>query len=199
MDDLGEVNLSGIKRKRIDEAAICIQKLKHHHAPNAQHIANLEQEIHASQRHWNNIAILIDLARQEQASKRAVLPATTALCHVFSRFFMEGRLGNTKGPSARNRDQYELKRWLQDRLEDYLRVLWKLMKENTEDYQSLGMALTMELASRQLQNDSPDGSGSRTVFGQLVRLVLRHRSQERLCDQFVDVYVQQFDDVSTLR
>ncbi|KAB8356687.1 hypothetical protein FH972_024263 [Carpinus fangiana] len=153
-------------------------------------VADLEAAIRESQKHYNNIAKLVAIAREEQNAA-----ASIALCRVFSRLQADGRLA--KARNATSEKEEVITNWLRARAKEYREIL--LANIQSGDGSRAEMALTLgmqlvkqEIAASRTTAESIWKSGS---FAEYCDAVLQSEQSSAVLLVFIEKYVQPYDDV----
>jgi U3 small nucleolar RNA-associated protein 19 len=155
-------------------------------------ILELETQIIESRRYYNNIATLLQLARQTETESDRPILAVVALCRVFSRLLATGDMVKSKGMGEA---EGMIVSWLKGRYQEYKDLLLDdFLQSEHPPRQSVALTLLMRLVkdeSRALKDSSiKNGPLSRLVE---VLLLLPVGDPNR--DEFADKYFKQFDDV----
>jgi U3 small nucleolar RNA-associated protein 19 len=155
-------------------------------------ILQLETQILESRKHYNNIATLLQLARQPEAENEAPILAVVALCRVFSRLLATGDMVKSKGMSEA---EALIVSWLKGRYQEYKDVLLNnFLRSEALPKQSVALTLLMRLvkveATAQKDHNVKNGPLPRLIEA-LLLLPLDDPNR----DEFADKYFKQFDDI----
>lgn len=157
-------------------------------------IALLENQIVESQKNYNNLVELLTLAKKEAKSLQSSSPATLALCRIFCRLLVEGRLSKSSGSST---SELKVLEWLKSRYNDYQHILLSLMQSLEPSIQQNGLTLGMQLVREEVTNAgaSADSVWRTAFFPKLLSTLLENPGAELACSDFVNKVAQPFDDV----
>jgi U3 small nucleolar RNA-associated protein 19 len=155
-------------------------------------ILQLETQILESRKHYNNIATLLQLARQPEAENEAPILAVVALCRVFSRLLATGDMVKSKGMGEA---EALIVSWLKGRYQEYKDVLLNdFLRSEALPKQSVALTLLMRLvkveATAQKDHNVKNGPLPRLIEA-LLLLPLDDPNR----DEFADKYFKQFDDI----
>jgi U3 small nucleolar RNA-associated protein 19 len=155
-------------------------------------ILQLETQILESRKHYNNIATLLQLARQPEAENEAPILAVVALCRVFSRLLATGDMVKSKGMGEA---EALIVSWLKGRYQEYKDVLLNdFLRSEALPMQSVALTLLMRLvkveATAQKDHNVKNGPLPRLIEA-LLLLPLDDPNR----DEFADKYFKQFDDI----
>jgi U3 small nucleolar RNA-associated protein 19 len=154
-------------------------------------ILQLEAQILESRKHYNNIATLLQLARQPDAEHEAPILAVVALCRVFSRLLATGDMVKSKGMGEA---EGVVALWLKERYKEFLDVLLDdFMKSQHPPKQSVALTLLMRLV--QEESKQKDYSVKNGPLMRLVETLLFLPADDPNRDEFAEKYFKQFDDV----
>lgn len=194
--------LAGHKRKRIAEKGVAGKRSKSKSSLKAaptdgddeqSRILLLESQITESRRHYNNIAELVKLAKDDDAEESATL-AIVALCRVFCRLHAAGSMKKSKGlPDS----EVMIIQWLKERYKEYTEVLLQLLTSGEPVLQSTALTLAMRLAKEEIvaQKGSGEDAWRHGLFFQLVHDLLASSDAEDARDEFVEKFIVEYDDV----
>lgn len=155
-------------------------------------ILSLENGILESKKHYNNIAVLLDLAQNKDDPDSAQL-ALVSLCRVFLRLLASGALTRRSGQSEKD---IVVVQWLKGRLGDYKQLVLRALVQ--EDTASTALTLAMRLlkAESQYLSDKSEYSFPRTFVKDIVRaLVEGGPENEDVRQEFCEKFVGEFADV----
>jgi U3 small nucleolar RNA-associated protein 19 len=155
-------------------------------------ILQLETQILESRKHYNNIATLLQLARQPEAENEAPILAVVALCRVFSRLLATGDMVKSKGMGEA---EALIVSWLKGRYQEYKDVLLNdFLRSEALPKQSVALTLLMRLvkveATAQKDHNVKNGPLPRLIEA-LLLLPLDDPNR----DEFADKYFKQYDDI----
>jgi U3 small nucleolar RNA-associated protein 19 len=154
-------------------------------------ILQLEAQILESRKHYNNIATLLQLARQPDAEHEAPILAVVALCRVFSRLLATGDMVKSRGMGEA---EGVVALWLKERYKEFLDVLLDdFMKSQHPPKQSVALTLLMRLV--QEESKQKDYSVKNGPLMRLVETLLFLPADDPNRDEFAEKYFKQFDDV----
>ncbi|KAL5121333.1 Maturation and nuclear export of 40S ribosomal subunits interacting protein [Pleosporales sp. CAS-2024a] len=155
-------------------------------------ILQLEAQIAESRKHYNNIATLLQLARQSAAENDAPILAAVALCRVFSRLLATGDMVKSKGMGEA---EAVIASWLKERYKDFLETLLKdFLQGDHGPKQSVALALLMRLVQEESKTDKNYAIKSGPLLN-VVETLLLLPADDANRDEFVEKYFKQFDDI----
>ncbi|KAF2132877.1 CBF-domain-containing protein [Dothidotthia symphoricarpi CBS 119687] len=193
-------SLAGAKRKRDpskperrEHKSKSRRKSPSDHGDDAQSdILHLEAQILESRRHYNNIATLLQLAKQPDAENEAPILAVVALCRVFSRLLATGDMVKSKGMGEA---EAVIVSWLKERYKDLLDVLLDdFLRSDQPAKQSVALALVMRLVKEESKAQK-DYNIKNGPLSRLVEVLLLLPQDDLNRDEFAEKYFKQFDDV----
>jgi U3 small nucleolar RNA-associated protein 19 len=154
-------------------------------------ILQLEAQILESRKHYNNIATLLQLARQPDAETEAPILAVVALCRVFSRLLATGDMVKSTGMGEA---EGVVALWLKERYKEFLDVLLDdFLNSQHPPKQSVALTLLMRLV--QEESKQRDYSVKNGPLMRLVETLLFLPADDPNRDEFAEKYFKQFDDV----
>ncbi|KAF2146733.1 uncharacterized protein K452DRAFT_218400 [Aplosporella prunicola CBS 121167] len=192
--------LAGQKRKRVAAKAAPEKKSKSKSKTKPDsgddeqaRILLLESQILESRRHYNNIAALITIVKEDEAAESQIL-ATVALCRVFSRLRAAGSMNKSKGTPE---PEVIIIQWLKERYQEYADVLLRLLQSDDPVKQSTALTLAMRLVKEEVTNQKvqSDQAWKQGLFFKLVAALLTSTEAEGLREEFVENFVEEYDDV----
>jgi U3 small nucleolar RNA-associated protein 19 len=192
---------SGVKRKRDPakaerRAAKANKRQKSpadsdHDDPQTQILA-LEAQILESRKHYNNIATLLQLAKQPDSDNEAPILAAVALCRVFSRLLATGDMVKSKGMGEA---EALVVSWLKERYREFVDTLLSVfLKSEQPPKQSVGLTLLMRLVKDESKSQK-DHNIKNGPLPRLIQVLLLLPEDDANRDEFADKYYKQFDDV----
>ena len=158
---------------------------------NAAQIAELEAGIGASQKNLNNIATLLSLAKKDIKLGHAQSAASIALCRVFCRLQVDGRLTRSSASSEKELTVIE---WLRARYTEYQHLLLDRLQSRDSAASLPALSLCMQLVREDVSN-AKESSWKIGLFPKIVAAVLADAEGSELCQEFAKTYVQPYDDV----
>lgn len=155
-------------------------------------ILQLEAQILESRKHYNNIATLLQLARQADAENEAPILAVVALCRVFSRLLATGDMVKSKGMGEA---EAVIASWLKERYKEFLSLLLKdFLQSDHPAKQSVALTLLMRLVQEESKADK-NYSVKNGPLLKLVETLLFLPADDPNRDEFAEKYFKQFDDI----
>ncbi|KAF2831312.1 CBF-domain-containing protein [Ophiobolus disseminans] len=155
-------------------------------------ILQLEAQILESRRHYNNIATLLQLARQPDAENEAPILAVVALCRVFSRLLATGDMVKSKGMGEA---EATIAMWLKERYKEFVDVLLNdFLQSDHPPKQSVALTLLMRLVKEESKTQK-DYNLKNGPLSRLVEVLLLLPADDPNRDEFADKYFKQFDDI----
>ena len=158
---------------------------------NAAQIAELEAGIGESQKNLNNIATLLSLAKKDVKLGHAQSAASIALCRVFCRLQVDGRLTRS---SASSEKELTIIEWLRARYTEYQHLLLDRLQSGDLAASLPALSLCMQLVREDVSN-AKESSWKIGLFPKIVAAVLADAEGSELCQEFAKTYVQPYDDV----
>jgi len=161
--------------------------------PNSQaDIERLESQILESRRHYNNIAILIQKARQQTPDDDSAIFAAVALCRVFARLLSAGDMVKNKGMVA---SEVVIVQWLKERYREYQDLLLdQYLRGENAPKQSAGLTLLMRLVKEESKTQQ-EYNWKHGPFPRLAETILILSENDLVRDEFAEKYFKQFDDI----
>jgi U3 small nucleolar RNA-associated protein 19 len=197
------VNMSGVKRKRdaskTERSQGKTSKSKSRRQSSSAEaedphatILELEAQIVESRRHYNNIATLLQLAKQHESQNETAVLAAVTLCRVFSRLLSGGDMVKSKGMPE---SEVVIVQWLKERNREYLSVLLEqyLRSENSST-QSVGLTLLMRLVKEESKGQK-EYNWKHGPLSRLVEILLHLPEEGGVVDEFAEKYFKPFDDI----
>jgi U3 small nucleolar RNA-associated protein 19 len=193
-------NMSGIKRKRssLREEKVSGKKkaLKKAPSPDAKDpqatILQLEAQILESRRHYNNLATLLQLAKEHETENETAILAAVALCRVFSRLLSGGDMVKSKGMPE---SEVVIVQWLKERYREYQSILIEhYMRRGSPPTQSVGLTLIMRLVKEESKGQK-EYNWKHGPLSRIVETILFLPEEEGLTEEFAEKYFKPFDDI----
>ncbi|KAF1840059.1 CBF-domain-containing protein [Cucurbitaria berberidis CBS 394.84] len=155
-------------------------------------IVQLEAQILESRRHYNNIATLLQIARQPEVENEGPILAAVALCRVFSRLLATGDMVKSKGLGEA---EAVIVSWLKERYREYLDVLFSdFLRSEHPPKQSVALTLVMRLVKEE-STTQKDHNVKNGPLPRLIQTLLNLPADDLNRDEFSDKYFKQFDDI----
>ncbi|KAI0187314.1 nucleolar complex protein [Xylaria flabelliformis] len=150
----------------------------------------LEDDILKSKKNYNNITVLLGLAKDEDDPETAVF-ATVSVCRVFLRLLASGSLSRKVGQSER---ETVVIKWLKDRLSDFKKHLLLLLGD--EDSASTALTLSMRLlkAETQIAGDKGESTFPKVFLKEIVGVLISNRFED-VQEEFCEKYLGEYADV----
>ncbi|KAH7087168.1 CBF/Mak21 family-domain-containing protein [Paraphoma chrysanthemicola] len=154
-------------------------------------VLQLEAQIVESRKHYNNIATLLQLARQPEADNEAPILAAVALCRVFSRLLATGDMVRSKGMGEA---EAVIVSWLKERYKDFVDLLLNdFLRSEHGPKQSVALTLLMRLVKE--ESKAPKYNIKTGPLPRLVEALLLLPLDDPSRDEFADKYFKQYDDI----
>jgi U3 small nucleolar RNA-associated protein 19 len=154
-------------------------------------ILQLEAQIVESRKHYNNIATLLQTARQSEAENEAPILAVVALCRVFSRLLATGDMVKSKGMGEA---EAVIAAWLKERYKEFTELLMTdFLQSEQPPKQSVALTLLMRLV--QEESKQKDYSVKNGPLLKLVETLLFLPADDPNRDEFAEKYFKQYDDI----
>lgn len=155
-------------------------------------IVQLEAQILESRRHYNNIATLIQLAKQPSAENEGSILAAVALCRIFSRLLVGGDMLKSKGMGEK---EVVVVGWLKERYRELLDLLLADFLQSEEPAkQSVALTLLMRLVKEESQAQK-DFTVKNSPFPRLVEILLSLPADDLNREEFAEKFFKQYDDI----
>lgn len=154
-------------------------------------ITKLESEIQESRKHYNNIAILVELAQNSNENATAAVAASEALCRIFIRLLAAGNLVKRKDVSEKDAT---VTGWLRDRLADYRGALLSMFRSQKLALDALMLAMALLKAEAQHLGDRGDAVFPRYFFADIVASILES-PVDQLREHFSETFVDEYHDI----
>ncbi|SLM40717.1 Nucleolar complex protein 4 [Lasallia pustulata] len=158
------------------------------------HLLELETQISESRRYYNNIVTLLVYLRDDSSEDRTDLAAAVALCRVFCRLLAAGSL--TKSRDAPE-NEVTIVEWLKSRFQEYTEALLDTVVKEDSFKQSTSLTLLMRLVKESAVYLKPgeDSTWRHGLFTEVLRRLLEAESGDMIRAEFVEKYVEEYDDV----
>lgn len=193
------VPVSGMKRKR-DSGKTKSHETKSKNRrtssnddndPQAE-VLRLESQILESRKHYNNIATLIHLSRDQNADHETVVLASVALCRIFTRFLSTGDMVKSKGMAS---SEALIVSWLKERYRECTKILLdEFLCSEHPAKQSVALTLLMRLVKEESKSQK-DFSFKNSAIPSLVEALLLRPTEDASRDEFAEKYFNKFDDI----
>ncbi|KAK3363069.1 CBF/Mak21 family-domain-containing protein [Lasiosphaeria hispida] len=151
----------------------------------------LTEEIFESRKHYNNIATLIGLAKEQDEDTDTTLAAAESLCRVFIRLLALGSLVRKRDASEKDAT---VTIWLRERLSEYQNVLSVMLQKNATAHRAMLLAMVLLKAEAQHINGKEEASFPRGSFARIVTAIIESPA-EQLLSAFEEDWVEEFDDI----
>ena len=155
-------------------------------------ILQLEAQILESRKHYNNIATLLQRARQSGAENEGPILAAVALCRVFSRLLVTGDMVKSKGMSEA---EGVIVSWLKERYKELCTLLLDdFLRSEHPPKQSVALTLLMRLVKEEAKSQK-DYKIKNGPLPRLVEALLRLPLDDLNREEFAEKYLKQYDDI----
>ena len=154
----------------------------------------LEETILQSRSNYNSIQTLLEVLQENDGAKNEDTIAAVALCRVFSRLMAGGTL---RKPRECSSSEATIAQWLREKLRDYEQALLRMLKNENTGKQSIALTIAVQLVKEKAShlNQSEDAVWQDGLFRQLVQTLIEEEVAETIRAEFVEKYVEQYDDV----
>lgn len=192
---------SQIGKKRKREESTQSSKAEKPHGPRAttqddiqSEILLLESAILESRKNYNSISTLLEYAQALGSPDSRDVCAAVALCRIFCRLLVLGKLTKT---GVSSEDEILIIRWLRERLQAYETCLIVMLQSSDPTRQRTAVTLLMRtMKERAKNNGEPEDSIWRVgSFVDTVTCLATKSGVGAASDEFVSKYVEQYDDV----
>lgn len=153
-------------------------------------ILRLESEILESRKHYNNIAKLLQLAKDDASEDEIAILAAVALFRIFTRLLAGGDMVKSKGMAQ---PEVLVANWLGERYREYKDSLLNHFL-SSKNARKQSTALTLLMRSVKEESKQKDYSWQSTALTRTVEVLLLD-PEEALRDEFVEKYFSVFDDI----
>ncbi|KAI2623665.1 CBF/Mak21 family-domain-containing protein [Xylaria nigripes] len=147
----------------------------------------LEDEILQSKKNYNNITVILDLAKAEDNPEVALF-AAVSLCRVFLRLLASGNLSRKTGQSER---EAVVVQWLKGRLSDYKKYLITALGEESTASTALTLSMRLLKAETQITSDRSEVVFPKAFVEDIVGMLIQNRFedvQEEFCEKYFGEY-----------
>ena len=156
----------------------------------------LEEQIVESQKNYNHIVTLLDIARGHDSNTEASSHslALVTLCRAFCKLMA---LGNLSKYQQASENQVAITQWLNDRLNDYKTMLFEDLSEQSLGSHATALTLLMKLVKEEAEHLqlSEDLIWRRGTFHRVVETLVGADTADASRNEFVEKYVEPFADV----
>lgn len=153
-------------------------------------ILALEDEILKSKKNYNDIAILLGIAQNED-DPRAAEYATISLCRVFMRLLASGALSRKAGQSER---ETVVIQWLKGKLSDFKKHLLLLLGDEYSASTSLTLTMRLLKAETQIAGDKSESNFPKIFLKEVVGALISNHFED-VQKEFCNKYLGEFADV----
>ncbi|RYP90349.1 hypothetical protein DL770_003496 [Monosporascus sp. CRB-9-2] len=147
----------------------------------------LENEILESKKNYNNIAVLLDIARKDHDVEIALV-ALVSLCRVFLRLLASGSMTRRSGQSEK---EIVVIQWLKGRIGDYKQLLIRALAEEVTASTALTLAMRILKAESQYLSDKGEYYFPKAFLKEIVGAIVRQSPQDvrqEFCEKFLGEY-----------
>ncbi|KAF7942868.1 uncharacterized protein EAE97_006322 [Botrytis byssoidea] len=159
--------------------------------PQAQ-ILLLESEIFESKKHYNNIARLIGIARDDSEGADASILAAVSLCRVFTKLIVVGGLQKTKETSVKDATVVQ---WLKERYSEYKIILLDMLSQEDTAFTGLSLCMRMLKIEGQHLRNGQDYCFPTGLLTDMVQVLIHPGSDNAARKEFSDKFVEEYDDI----
>ncbi|KAF2707558.1 nucleolar complex protein 4 [Pleomassaria siparia CBS 279.74] len=193
-------SMAGVKRKRESNKAERpeTKSKSRRESPSADEtdpqteIQHLESQVLESRRHYNNISILLQRAKEQGSQNETAILAAVALCRVFARLFSTGDMVKSKGIAA---SEAVIVQWLKERYREYQDVLLnQYLRSDDAPKQSVALTLLMRLVKEESKSQQ-EYNWKHGPYSRIVQTILLLPENDATRDEFAEKYFKQFDDI----
>lgn len=157
-------------------------------------ILKAEQQISKSQKHYNEIARILEIAKTQdsKSSREKAAFASVSLCRVFCRLISNGSLGASK---ESNESRVTVIAWLKQKLTEYEDILLKNLRDARDAAtQESVLNLYMLLVKHQVK-DHNSRNWKQSSFPKLFKTLLKSSPSHGIATLFTVLYFSKFHDV----
>lgn len=192
--------MAGVKRKRVpgkEERPSTKTKTRRRSPSTEQEdpqvaILQLEAQINESRRHLNNIATLLQLAKQQDTQNEKATLAAVSLCRVFTRLLAGGDMVKSKGMPE---SEIVIVQWLKERYREYLTILLdQYLRSQSAPAQSVGLTLLMRLVKEESKAQK-DYNWKHGPLSRIVEAILFLPEESHIVEEFGEKYFKPYDDI----
>jgi U3 small nucleolar RNA-associated protein 19 len=156
----------------------------------------LEEQIINSRQHYDKILYLQKLATQDVENSGNAIFAAVTLCRVFCRLIAGERFVKRKEFSEKEIEQVQ---WLRQRLSDYIQSLSAWLGSPDAGKENTALTLLMRIVKAETSTGRKSGEQvwrmEGSSFTVVVRKLLSKSAAEGARQEFVESYVEEYDDV----
>jgi U3 small nucleolar RNA-associated protein 19 len=194
----GGAALAGIKRKR-ESSKVERRPSKSKPRPTSSkegydpqtEITRLESQIVESRKHYNNIATLLQLAKDFAHEYETSILAAVALCRVFTRLLSSGDMVKSKGMAE---SEGLIVSWLKERYREYVSaLLGQFIRSEHAPKQSVGLTLLIRLVKE--ESKQRDYNWKKSPLSKTVETLLLLPDGDATREEFAEKYFNIFDDI----
>ncbi|PMD26585.1 nucleolar complex protein-like protein [Hyaloscypha hepaticicola] len=180
------------KRKTLDTKPLKRARSESSEEDAQAQILLLETEIFESKKNYNNITALIKLLRDDDEDADNSIVAAISLCRVFTRLMVSGEMTKREGTTEK---EAVVVKWLRERYSEYKTTILTLLGE--EGISSTALTLCMRLLKTEGQHlrNSKEYNFPTGLLTDIVRVLLKPRSDGSTRKEFSEKYVEENDDV----
>lgn len=164
--------------------------------PNVEEeILLLEGEITQSRKNYNKITILQDYCKKYQTRSKTSITAAIALCRVFCRLMALGSMSQSREMAD---NEKIIAQWLRAQCGSYTDTLLGILHGADPGMQSTALTLLMRVQKERSDNLNElfhDHGQNEGLFSRIIASVTSLNSMELIREEFVEKYVQPYDDV----
>ncbi|RYP82817.1 hypothetical protein DL769_001514 [Monosporascus sp. CRB-8-3] len=150
----------------------------------------LENEILESKKNYNNIAVLLDIARKDHDVELALV-ALVSLCRVFLRLLASGSMTRRSGQSEK---EIVVLQWLKGRMGDYKRLLIRGLAEEVTASTALTLGMRILKAESQYLSEKGEYNFPKAFLKEIVGAIVR-QSPEDVRQEFCEKFLGEYADV----
>ncbi|KAI1634939.1 CBF/Mak21 family-domain-containing protein [Biscogniauxia mediterranea] len=192
----GAVKGESLKRKRTKLAEKANKRAKAESSSSSSSDADenpqaeillLENEILESKKNYNNITVLLDIARNQDDDESSLF-ATVSLCRVFLRLLASGNLSRRAGQSEKD---IVVVQWLKGRLGDYKHILLGALRREGSGSTALTLAMRILKAETQSAGDKSEYNFPKVFLKDIVEVLVRYEAEDvrqEFCEKFLGEY-----------
>ncbi|RYO75059.1 hypothetical protein DL766_000871 [Monosporascus sp. MC13-8B] len=147
----------------------------------------LENEILESKKNYNNIAVLLDIARKDHDTELALV-ALVSLCRVFLRLLASGSMTRRSGQSQK---EIVVIQWLKGRIGDYKKLLIRALAEELTASTALTLAMRILKAESQYLSEKGEYNFPKAFLKDIVGAIVRQSPgdvRQEFCEKFLGEY-----------
>lgn len=154
----------------------------------------MKDQILESRQHYYNISTLLRQIRSPTKNSKGDILAALALCQVFCKFMVLGRMSQSVGMSE---NDITVTEWLSERYEDYVVELLAMLTAHRSRRSKTALTLLMRVAKEENMQGklSKDGVWRDRVFQRLLRSLIEGETLKDVRTEFINNYFRKFHDV----